>query len=50
MGCLFGVVYVCMLSVSNALLMFGVNVIVRSGGFFWLKSGRWCCLCVVLCL
>ena len=39
MGCLFGVVYVsvCMLTVSNALLMSSVTVIVRFGGLFWLK-------------
>ena len=41
MGCLFGVVYVCvcvcMLTVSNALLMSSATVIVRSGGLFWLK-------------
>ena len=28
---------VCMLTVSNALLMSSVTVIVRSGGLFWLK-------------
>ena len=27
----------CMLTVSNALLMFSATVIVRSGGLFWLK-------------
>ena len=28
---------VCMLTVSNAFLMSSANVIVRSGGLFWLK-------------
>ena len=37
MGCLFGVVYVCMLIVSNDLRMYSVTVIVHSGGLFWLK-------------
>ena len=40
MGCLFGVVCVlsvCMLTVSNALLMSSATVIVRSCGLFWLK-------------
>ena len=37
MGCLFGVVYVCMLTVSYALLMSSATVIVHSGGLFWLK-------------
>ena len=37
MGCLLGVVYVCMLTVSNALLMSSATVIVRSGGLFWLN-------------
>ena len=37
MGCLFGVVCVCMLTVSNALLMSSAIVIVHSGGLFWLK-------------
>ena len=31
-------VSVCMLTVSNYLLMSCATVIVRSGGFFWLKS------------
>ena len=45
MGSLFGVVCVCMLTVSNALLMSSATVFVRSGGF------GWCYLCcVVLCL
>ena len=35
MGCLFGVVGVCMLTVSNALLISSATV--RSGGLFWLK-------------
>ena len=30
-------VSVCMLTVSNALLKSDTNVIVRSGGLFWLK-------------
>ena len=30
-------VSVCMLTVSNALLMSSATVIVRSGGLFWLK-------------
>ena len=30
-------VRVCMLTVSNVLLMSGATVIVRSGGLFWLK-------------
>ena len=34
MGCLFGVVHVYMLPVSNALFMSSVTVIVRSGGLF----------------
>ena len=34
----FGAVYVCMVTVSNALLMSSPTVIVRSGGLFWLKS------------
>ena len=37
MGCLFGVVCVCKLTVSNALLMSSATVIVRCGGLFWLK-------------
>ena len=37
MGCLFGVVYVCMLTVLNALLMSSAPVIVHYGGLFWLK-------------
>ena len=38
-GMLFGVVYVrvCMLTVSNALLLSSATVIVRSGGLFWWK-------------
>ena len=35
MECLFGV---CMLTVSNALLMSSDTGIVRSGGLFWLKG------------
>ena len=31
-------VIVCMLTVSNALLMFSATMIVRSGGLFWLKA------------
>ena len=52
-GCLFGVVYVCMLTVSNALLMSSATMIVRSGGLFWLKPvamARCCLCCEVLCL
>ena len=30
-------VSVCMLTVSNVLLLFSVTVIVRTGGLFWLK-------------
>ena len=42
---------VCMLTVSNALLMSSATGIVRSGGLFWLSMLRWCCLCcVVMCL
>ena len=37
MGCLFGVVYVCMLTMSNALLMSSATVVVRSGDLFWLN-------------
>ena len=36
MGCLFSVVSVCMLTVSNALS--SATVIVRPGGLLWLKS------------
>ena len=35
-----------MLTVWNALLMSSATVIVRSGGLFWLKPVRWCCLFV----
>ena len=34
MGCLFGVVCVCILTVSNALRMSSATVIARSGGLF----------------
>ena len=37
MGSLFGVNYVCMLTVLNVLLMSSATTIVRSGGLFWLK-------------
>ena len=37
MGCLFGVDCVCMLTVSNALLMSSATVIVCSGSLFLLK-------------
>ena len=37
MGCLFDVVCVCMLTVSNAFLMSSATVIVRSGSLFRLK-------------
>ena len=47
-GMLFGVVYVSMFTVSNALLMSSATVIVRSGGLFRLKPVRWCCLCCVV--
>ena len=53
MGCLFGVVYVCVciLTVSNAFLKPSATVIVHSGGLFWLKPVAMLCLCcVVLCL
>ena len=41
---------VCMLTVSNALLMASATAIVRSGGLFWLSLLRCCCLCcVALC-
>ena len=33
MGCFFGVVYVCMFTASNALLMSSATVTVRSGVF-----------------
>ena len=40
-------VSVCMLTVSNALLMSSANVIVRPGGLFWLKPVAmvWFMLC-----
>ena len=36
---MFGVVCVCILTVSNAVLMSSATVIMRSGGLFWLKPG-----------
>ena len=38
-------VSMCMLTVSNALLMSSATVIVRSGGLFWLKP-----VAMVLCM
>ena len=43
-------VSVCMLNVSNALLMSSATVIVRSGSLFWLKPAAMVLLCcAVLC-